>query len=477
MPRRNALALGAALWLVSPAPAAPTRPSFMLIIADDMTWMDCEPYGNTQVRTPNLARLAADGMRFNACYTATAMCSPTRQQLYTGIYPVRNGAYPNHSRVYEGTKSLVHHLRALGYRVGLIGKRHIGPPEAFPFEYLRGGKQGASDTEAIAAFVNRDSVQPYCLIVASNQPHTPWNRGPQGSYDPDKLRVPPYLQDTPPTRKGLAKYYAEITYLDGQVGECMKVVDASKRRENTMLMFTSEQGSSFPFGGKWTCYDTGLKTCFIVRWPARVRAGTQTDAMVQYVDIVPTLIDAAGGKSEKVDTGRPGAAGGGKGFDGRSFLPVLLGAAGKHRDYVYGVHTTRGIINGTFCYPIRSVRSSRYKYIRNLNWQAAFTNAVTRDKGVLASWRAAGGAADTRARAYQHRPAEELYDMAKDPWELRNIAGDAARAAVKAKLKEQLDAWLAQQGDRGVDTELQAKSRQGKGRKQKRKKKAEPGSR
>lgn len=447
--------------------AAPTsRPNILLLIGDDMTWRDCEPYGNSEVRTPNLRRLSEEGMKFNACFTATAMCAPTRQQLYTGIFPVRNGAFPNHSRVYDGTKSIVHHLGALGYRVGLIGKRHFKPPESFPFELLPGGKQGASNVEAIAGFVKKDSTRPYCLIVASNEPHTPWNRGPRDEYDPAKLTVPPYLEDTPATRRGLAEYRAEITFLDGQLGGCLKVVDESGSRDHTIVIFTSEQGSSFPFGGKWTCYDTGLKTALIVRWPSRVQAGSETDAMVQYVDILPTLIEAAGERPEALDTGRPGAPDGGRGFDGRSFLKVLLGKTDRHRDHVFGAHTTRGIINGSECYPIRSVRSRRYKYIRNLNHEATFTNVVTRtgrNGSVLESWQEAGGRSARRAAFYQRRPAEELYDLEKDPWELENRAGDPALADIKAALRKDLDAWMEQQGDEGKATEMKARERQGRG--------------
>ena len=95
------------------------------------------------------------------------------------------------------------------------------------------------------------------------------------AYDAEKLTLPPYLLDCPETRRDLTKYYAEITYLDGQLGDCMKIVDASGQADNTIVAFTSEQGTSFPSGGKWTCYDTGLKTAFIVRWPARVKAGTR----------------------------------------------------------------------------------------------------------------------------------------------------------------------------------------------------------
>jgi len=464
-------------WALPPslAAAAPsetaraTRPNVLLFVADDMTWHDCEPYGSPDVRTPNLARLAAEGLTFDACFTATAMCSPSRQQLYTGLYPVRNGAYPNSSRVHDGTRSLVHHLSALGYRVGLIGKRHIGPTDSFPFESVGRKRDGASDTDAIAEFVGRDASEPYCLVVASDEPHTPWDRGPQEAYDPEALEVPPYLGDTPATRRELARYFAEITFLDAQVGACMDVVDASAGADDTLFLFTSEHGSSFPFGGKWTCYETGLRTALIARWPGRVRPGTRTDAIVQYVDVVPTLIAAAGGDPGAVDTGCP-AVSGERGFDGRSFLDVLAGAAANHGEHAFGVHTTRGVIGGARdSYPIRSVRSRRFQYIRNLQAETPFTVLGTGD--LLDDWRAAGGAAAARAAAFANRPAEELYDLDADPWELTNLAEDPAFATQKAELRAELERWMEQQGDRGIETEALARRRQGQGEPRQRKKK------
>jgi len=299
----------------------------------------------------------------------------------------------------------------------------------------------------------------------------PWSKGESGAYPPDKITVPPYLVDTGATRAGLSKYYAEITFLDGQVAGCMDVVEKSGRKDNTIFIFTSEQGSSFPFGAKWTCYENGLKTAFVVRWPAKVKPGSTTGAMVQYVDVVPTLVDAAGGETAKIDTGRPGAPGGGRGFDGRSFLGVLLGKTDTHRRYVYGAHTTRGIINGTECYPIRSVRNATHKYILNCNHEATFKNVVTRGTkatGIWGSWvelaKTDKFAAD-RVNWYQHRPAEELYDLAKDPYELKNVAADPACGKVKQELKKRLLAWMAQQGDKGNETERNARGRRGKGRK------------
>jgi len=472
--RRNFLksvGVGALSVAVLGVPAArakrPRQPNIMVVIADDMSWHDCEPYGSKQVRTPNMQRLADEGIRLDRMFTTTAMCAPTRQQLYTGMYPVRSGAYPNHSRVYDGVTSLPHYLKDLGYRVGLIGKTHIKPPASYPFEYIAGGKGGASNTKAIAEFVNRDKGEPYCLVVASNEPHGPWNKGDQASYKADELTVPPCLVDNAVTRAELVKYFAEITFLDAQLGACMKIIEESGSKADTITIFTSEQGSSFPFGGKWTCYETGLKTAFIVRWPRRVKAGSSSKAMTQYVDLTPTLVEAAGGDPKALKTGRADTRGY-QGFDGRSFLGVLLGKTKKHRDYVYGAHTTRGIINGSDCYPIRSVRSDRYKLILNLNHTTTFTNAVSKDgpDTVLGSWMVTGRtdkAAAERARFYQHRPAEELYDLAKDPWELKNLADDAAYAKIKGKLRGRLAEWMSQQGDEGNATEMKAKERQGRG--------------
>jgi len=447
----------------APAGAA-EKPNIVLVIADDLTYHDVGCYGNADVITPNIDRLAAQGMRFDRCFTATAMCAPTRQQLYTGLFPVRNGAYPNHSRVYPGTRSIVHHLRGLGYRVGLSGKTHFRPAESFPFDRVKLSAEGWK------AYIEGGGDEPFCLVVASHHSHKPWDSGDPSAYDAAKLTVPPYLVDVPETRQEMTRYYAEVTALDGQVGELMKIVDEAGLADRTIFIFTSEQGSNFTHS-KWTCYDTGLRTALVVRWPGRVEPGSTTQAMVQYVDFTPTFIEAAGGDPAKVDTGRPGAADGGHGFDGRSFLPVLLGDANAHHDYVYGIHTTRGIINGSESYPIRSIRDRRYKYIRNLAHETTFTNVVTRPER-WDLWKAWIEAAKTDAHAraivegYQHRPAEEFYDLETDPYELNNLAADPAHRARMDALGAKLDAWMKQQGDRGVETEMQTLQRQGKAGKQ-----------
>jgi uncharacterized sulfatase len=174
--------------------------------------------------------------------------------------------------------------------------------------------------------------------------------------------------------------------------------------------------------------------------------------MVQYVDITPTLVDAAGGEVPD-------------GLDGRSFLPVLVGKTDKHNDVVYGVHTTAGIIAATpGGYPVRSIRDEKYKYIRNLRHTATFRNTmiVSDRAGFWKSWvRKAQGDefAARRVNGYLNRPAEEFYDIVNDPHELKNLAAEAKYRPIMDAMGKKLQAWMDQQGDKGLATELSYKGR------------------
>ena len=421
------------------------QPNILIVIADDLNKDSVGIYGNKDVKTPNIDRLASQGMRFNLAYTSTAMCAPTRQQMYTGLYPVRSGAYPNHSKVKPGTKSLVHYLKALGYRVGLSGKRHFGPPSSFPFEQV----SRKVDAKAIHEFVARDEKQPFCLLVTSNSPHVPWSAGDASQYDPGKLTIPPYWVDTPEMRESLTRYYAEITDLDREVGECMKILRETKQEDNTAMIFTTEQGAQYP-GCKWTCYENGLNVGFIVRWSGQVKPGSVSDAMIHYVDVAPTLVEMAGGEAIK-------------GLDGRTFLGVLRGKTKRHNSVTYGVHTQMNAIGSPPTgYAVRSIRAGKWKYIMNLNHKVTFKNALTQNdkENYWASW-VRTAKTDTKAarlvKRYLNRPAEELYDLSKDPYELNNLAGREKQAKVKARLKQQLQDWMTSQGDLGQATEMAAK--------------------
>lgn len=430
--------------------AAEERPNLVFIIADDCTFRDIGCYGG-QAHTPNIDRLADEGMKFTRCFQAAPMCSPTRHNIYTGLYPVKSGAYPNHTFAVDGTKSIVHYLRPLGYRVALSGKTHIGPKEIFPFEYSSAGKN--PDMAKIDELLTEcgDSETPFCLFACSNEPHSPWNKGDASQYPPDQITLPPYLGDTPVVRENFSRYLAEITYYDDQVGQIMKMIDDHDMRDNTLVVVVSEQGNSFPFA-KWTCYGNGLQSAMIVRWPGMVKPSTVTDAMVEYVDVTPTFVQAAGGTPDEV-------------LEGKSFVSVLTGQSNEHKAYTYGIMTTRGIINGSDEFAIRTVRDSRYRLIWNLNHDAKFTNACTQAdyfQSMIRAGKAGDATAAELVQKYFYRPEFELFDCDADPLEMNNIAGDPQHSETIKRLKAKLDDWMLSQGDHGIQTERDALLHQGR---------------
>ncbi len=445
--------------LITSVTAEDGPPNFVFINADDLTFRDLSVYGG-QAHTPNFERLAAEGMQFSRCFQTAPMCSPTRHNIYTGLYPVKSGAYPNHTFAKEGTKSIAHYLKPLGYRVALSGKKHISPVEVFPFEYS--GKGNNPDMEVIDKLMAESVIadSPFCLFACSNEPHTPWNLGDASKYPSEKVTLPDYLLDTPETREGFSKYLAEITYYDSQVGQILDLLEKHGLAENTLVLLTSEQGNSMPFA-KWTLYDSGLQTAMIGRWPGKIAAGSKSDAMIEYVDVVPTFVEAAGGKPSAV-------------LDGRSFLSVLKGEAEKHKNEVYGIMTTKGIIAGSDTFGIRSVRDDRFKLIVNLTPEIQFTNACSEKSPEFLSWKREAESGNEKAadyvKRYYWRPAVELYDIQADPLEWTNLADKPEHAETIAALRGKLDAWMKDQGDLGQETEEKALERQGRSGKKKKKK-------
>ncbi|MDB6026318.1 MAG: betC 3 [Verrucomicrobiales bacterium] len=447
--------------------SAATPPNLIIFIADDFSYYDLHCWGSPDARTPNLDKLASEGMKLTRCYTPAPVCSPTRMALYSGLYPIKNGGYPNHSAVKPGTKSMVHFLKPLGYRVGIVGKTMIAPKESFPFDEpqsksaaakqekawkKKGEKQDADeegadadlDFAAIQTYMTQDKAQPFCLVVASHQPHGPWNKGDASAYKADKLTIPPYLVDTPELREERTHHLAEVTYLDDEVGRVMKLLKKSGQEENTLFLFLSEQGSGFP-GGKYNLYDIGIRSAAIARWPGKIKAGSESAAISSYVDVVPTFIDAAGGKPVPC-------------LDGRSFLGVLTGQTEHHLDYVFAQSTSLGVKGVTHPYGIRAVRDDRYKYILNLNHENEFpcSHAAHKENSAWAKLAKTDATARERLERFLHRPEVELYDLKSDPWEQKNIASDPAQGKTLARLRQQLDTWMLEQGDHGAATEMEA---------------------
>jgi arylsulfatase A-like enzyme len=460
MPHSRALAAAAVIAVVlflasRPAVAAapPRPPHIVLFVADDLSWHDLGAYGATDVRTPNVDALAAKSLRFTQAIAPSPTCTPSRCGLYTGLYPFRNGAHANHSLILEGVRTLPTYMKALGYRVVIAGKTHIGPRDQFDFEYLPGsnvmppGKKHVLWTDLDTGVVDRllashDKSEPLCLVVCSHSPHVYWMDN-DGTYDPAKVKLPPYLLDTPETRAARCKYYTDVSHMDQQLGDVVASLARhgyDEGKSNTLLMFTSDQGAQWPFA-KWNLYDAGIRVPLLVRWPGNVKVGATTDALVSLADVLPTVMQVAGADDAAT-----------KDMDGRSFLPVLSGQTSSHHEAVFASNTGDKQMNRS---PMRCVRTSRYKYILNLLPGDEFRTHISDAEGpdgrvYWDSWQRLAKTDPVAKQVvdrYRHRPAEELYDVKSDPYELHNLAADPAHADDLRRLRQMVRDWRVQQGE------------------------------
>jgi uncharacterized sulfatase len=434
--------LPALLLLAAPfLPAAPAKPHLVVFLSDDHSMLDSSVYGAKDVKTPKMERLAAAGLTFDRAFVASPSCAPSRAALLTGLMPVRNGAEANHSKPRAEIKKLPAYLKELGYEVVSFGKvSHYQHTGDYGFDHFAHDKyhEDIAVSAAVKWLRERRSPKPLALFVGTNWPHVPWPATGEG-YEAAKVQVPANHVDTPRTREARATYYAAVGRMDQELGA---VYDAAREvlGADTFFLATSDHGAQWPFG-KWSCYDAGIRTPMIAVWPGRTRPGTRTNAMVSWIDILPTLVEVAGGA--------PPA-----GLDGRSFAPALRDAGAAHRDRIFTTHSADGRFN---IYPIRSVRTADWKYIRNLRPDYYYSTHVdlvqaASGPGYFDSWREQAKtdpAAAAIVRRYHERPGEELYDLHADPVELRNLATDPSHAARLAELRAEVTAWMQANGDEG----------------------------
>ncbi|MFD1771039.1 sulfatase family protein [Sphingobacterium suaedae] len=426
--------------------ATKRKPNMIIIMADDLDSRQLSCYGGQNMTTKHIDRLAREGLRFTNLIASEAMCVPTRGSLFTGLYPVKHGAYQNHKPVYPQVKSIVHYLNDVGYRVGLTGKDHMTIPKfVFPFEIIPGFEKNCVSTtdvyflDSIAQFVQQDD-SPYCLFVMSINPHAPWTVGDTSAFDRAKLALPNHWVDTEITRRQFVRYLAEVRQLDNQVGQVLKMLEDNQQLDHTVVIFLGEQGPQFP-GGKWTLYDNGQRSSMLIRWPSVVKGGVTTSALVQFEDIAPTLVEIAGGYPIS-------------GLDGQSFMSLLDGEHAAFRKYAYGIHNN--IPEGP-AYPIRSIRSERFKLILNLRADALYhikyMTDIRNKKQAYTSWVEKG-----ESDAYAHflanrivkRPPLEFYDLQRDPNELFNLAADPHYQTTIEGMRNELFRWMEEQGDSGI---------------------------
>jgi len=432
---------------------AKQRPNIVLIVSDDhgMDALGC--YGNDVIKTPNLDGLARDGVRFTNAFCTTASCSASRSVILTGMYNHSNGQYGHqhsyhHFISFPNIKSLPVLLTEAGYRTGRIGKYHVAPDEVYKFDVAIGGnsRSPVQMAENCKGFIADE--KPFFLYFCTSDPHRGGgtanevatrpdrfgNKAKGGypgvkevKYDPKDVIVPPFLPDSPECRDELAQYYQSVSRVDQGVGKLLSVLKEAGKDENTIVIYISDNGVAFP-GAKTTLYEPGMRLPFIVRDPRVKKKGITCDALVNYADLAPTILDYAG------------ASNGGQ-MQGRSFKSVLGPERARGWDETYASHTFHEI---TMYYPMRVVRGRRYKLIWNIAHGLDYPFAS--DLWAASTWQATVKRGEKyygkrKVDAYLHRAKFELYDLKNDPHEVNNLADDPKHAKILAEYKTKLKAF------------------------------------
>lgn len=442
-----------ALWLpLSQTHAAP-RLNILFFTADDMNFDSSGVYGGPiKDLTPNLDRLAAEGMRFQHAYSTVAVCQPVRQIMQTGLYPHRNGAmgfFPLKPEV----RTLNQQLHDAGYLISMFGKiNHHKPSEKFCVDVAddkisRHPSQLAAATRKFLKMA-REQGRPFFHNVNCYDPHRPFIgiKGPDDLAEgeqpsrwikADELSaVPGFLEDLPEIRRELAGYYTNVRRLDDAIGAVLKVLEEEGFADNTLVMFYGgDHGMSFPFA-KSNDYENSSRGALMIRWPGVTKAGgVDQNHLVSTLDFAPTLLDAAG---------LPPLPG----IDGRSFLPAVKGETMSAWDRVF---TFYNAAYGNRWLPMRCVRTKDRSYIWNA-WSDGQREYSTENMSGL-TWKAMLAAAATnptikaRTDFYLHRVPEEFYDLTNDRCERTNLIGDAARQAEIEALRRDLLALMRRTGD------------------------------
>lgn len=430
------------------------RPNILLILSDDHAVPHLGCYGDPNLKTPNLDTLAAEGMRFNRAYTTAPQCAPSRASMMTGRSAVDIRMTRFSAPLPRDVVAFPEILRERGYYTGLCGRSfHLDGsgrmPEAsrkvFDKYNLRtfhervdwlGPMDFNRNPENLRTFLERvPKGKPFFLQVCYSDPHRAFTAKAY-QPDPDSLEIPPNLPDTPLVRSDLAGYYGEIQRLDEAVGKLLSVLDERGLKDNTIVAFMGDNGAAL-LRGKGTLYEWGLHVPLIVRWPARVKAGTTSDALISGEDLAPTFLAAAGATAPRE-------------MSGVSFLDLLCGKPFEGRRHAFaerGPHGS-GLPRSTSAFDLgRCVITPRYKFIYNALWQLPYAPV---DFGGGAMWkdlrkRHESGALDAKfSRAFFSEPRSmfELYDLQDDPYEFNNLAGKRESAAVENELKAVLQEWM-----------------------------------
>jgi N-sulfoglucosamine sulfohydrolase len=437
------------------------RPNIVLIVADDHGREALGCYGNPVIKTPTIDGLAAEGVRFTNAFCTTASCSASRSVILSGMYNHANGQYGHqhsyhHFISFENVKTLPVLLTEAGYRTARIGKYHVAPESVYKFdtELPGSGRSPVQMAQNCRDFIGSDG-KPFFLYFCMDDPHRSgevaqelpgkpdrFGNKAEGSYpgikeveyDPKDVIVPPFLPDVPECRAELAQYYQSVSRVDQGVGRLLGVLKEAGNYENTLIIYISDNGVAFP-GAKTTLYEPGMKLPCIVNRPGQKNKGITCDAMINWADLAPTILDFAG------------ALPGENTCQGRSFKSALEQQHAEGWDVTYASHTFHEI---TMYYPMRVVRERRYKLIWNIAhgldypfasdlWAASTWQATIQNNGKYYGKRT--------VEAYLHRPKFELYDLENDPHEVKNLADDPNHQNILDDLKAKLKAFQKRTND------------------------------
>ena len=432
----------------------PARPNILLIVGEDH---GCELscYGDPVVQTPNIDRLAAEGVLFESGYVTQSVCSPSRSTIFTGLYPHQNGqlGLATHQygwfRQWPTTYSL---LKNAGYRTGLIGKTHVIPADAVEsFVDFRFQKSSNFSKKNVTSYATeageffRASDAPFFLTVNYPDAHWPLQGQVDGlpgvRVDPKKIRVMPYVGgDTPRLRGIVRNYYDCMLRLDACVGQLLKQLHETGKTNNTLVVFIGDHGAQMA-RGKVTAYEGGMRVPYIVRWPGVARPEHRSKALVSTIDLLPTFMDAAGIR-------------GPAGLPGQSLRPLLGGSgAGEFREYLA---CERNCDAARHTFPQRTIRDTRYKLIyspvRDREDPAARfyrSHGSPHWSGCLTDKELAGASEQTRAgyARWLNPPEIQLFDLQGDPHEWNDLSDDPRFAKTKARLFDALKQWQVETDD------------------------------
>ncbi len=418
---------------------AQAPPNLIVFIADDVSWNDFSCYGNPDVQTPNIDRLASNGIRFNNVYLTASSCSPSRNSIMTGRYPHNTGAAELHSTPPDDMVSFAEVLHKSGYYCAQGGKWHMGDYALRGFDkvYVNGTDVGHGGEKSWTRSIGeRPMNKPFFMWFAAYDAHRTWDDPlyTDGAYPDGEMDIPPYMADGNQTKADLMNYYHEIERFDHYIGEVVTLLEEQDAIDNTVIIVMADNGRPFP-RSKTRVYDSGMKTPFIVSWPAGItKESILSNSLISSIDIAPTLLDLANIRTPDS-------------FQGKSFKNLLQHPNEEFRTYLFAEHNWHDYESHE-----RMVRTMDYMYI--VNSRAMLPNQgpadVVRGPAFLELMEIRDHGKLTAAQSdifINNRPYEELFNCRKDPMQLVNLASVPEYNDIMENMRMVLKRWIEETGD------------------------------